>query len=59
VRIFSQNLNLLTAAKVVNRHTAYMDSLDEIVKNERHPHELFGQANSGLAPLFASALRSC
>jgi len=26
VRIFSQNLNLLSAAKVVNRHTAYMDS---------------------------------
>jgi hypothetical protein len=28
VRIFSQTLNLLTAAKVVNRHTAYMDSFD-------------------------------
>jgi len=27
VRVFSQNLNLLTAAKVVNRHTAYMDSI--------------------------------
>ena len=26
VRIFSYTLNLLTAAKVVNRHTAYMDS---------------------------------
>jgi hypothetical protein len=29
VRIFSQNLNLLTAAKVVNGRTAYMDSLFE------------------------------
>jgi hypothetical protein len=30
VRIFSQTLNLLTAAKVVNRHTAYMDSFDAL-----------------------------
>ena len=29
MRIFSHTLNLLAAAKVVNRHTAYMDSFDD------------------------------
>jgi hypothetical protein len=40
VRIFNQNLDLLTAAKVVNRHTAYMDS---VLTSERSG---IGTANS-------------
>jgi hypothetical protein len=42
VRIFSQTLNLLAADKVVNRHTAYMDSLDGNLRNQSSSHEFLG-----------------
>ena len=40
MRIFSQTLNLLTADKVVNRHTAYMDSF---VRTSHESYEIPGQ----------------